>query len=138
MTCFNCKSPDHFAKDCPEPNKMQQPQSNNRQNSSIKSAIEALAQTLKSILSNQNSNGYSKSKQPFHHNRANPHAKPSFKPNDRPHDNKSQCFKDSSKYQKQTAHTNAIQDYEAMYLDMCENFRAKIPASKPIPLFPLG
>ena len=117
---------------------MQQPQSNNRQNSSIESAIEALTQTLKSLLSNQNAHGYSKPKQPFHHNKANPHAKPSFKPTYRPHDNKGQCFKDNSKYQKQTAHTNAIEDYEAMYLDMCENFRAKIPASKPIPLFPFG
>ena len=62
LTCFNCKSPDHFVKDCPEPNKMQQPQSNNRQNSSIESAIEALTQTLKSLLSNQNSHGYSKPK----------------------------------------------------------------------------
>ena len=117
---------------------MQQPQSNNKQNSSIESAIEALTQTLKSLLSNQNSHGYSKPKQPFHHNKANPHAKPSFKPTYRPHDNKGQCFKDNSKYQKQTAHTNAIEDYDAMYLDMCENFRAKIPASKPIPLFPFG
>ena len=41
LTCFNCKYPDHFTKDCPEPNKMQQPQSNNRQNNSIESAIEA-------------------------------------------------------------------------------------------------
>ena len=31
-----------------------------------------------------------------------------------------------------------FEDLEAMYLDMCENFRAKIPASKPIPLFPFG
>ena len=30
LTYFNCKSPDHLVKDCPEPNKMQQPQSNNR------------------------------------------------------------------------------------------------------------
>ena len=115
MTCFNCKSPDHFVKDCPEPNKMQQPQRNNRQNSSIESAIEALTQTLKSLLSNQNSHGYSKPKQPFHHNRANPHAKPSFKPTYRPHDNKGQYFKDNSKYQKQTAHTNAIEDYEPQH-----------------------
>ena len=42
LTCFNCKSPDHLVKDCPEPNKMQQPQNNNRQNNSIESAIEAL------------------------------------------------------------------------------------------------
>ena len=25
LTCFNCKSPDHFVKYCPEPDKMQQP-----------------------------------------------------------------------------------------------------------------
>ena len=60
----------------------------------------------------------------------------------RPHDNKGQHFKDNSKYQKQTAHTNAIEDdeaqHEAMYLDMCENFRTKIPASKPIPIFSFG
>ena len=92
MACFNCKSPDHFVKDCPEPNKMQQPQSNNRQNSSIESSIEALTQTLKSLLSNQNFPGYSKPKQPFHHNRANPHAKPSFNPTYRPYDNKGQYF----------------------------------------------
>ena len=138
LTCLNCKSPDHLVKDCPEPNKMQQPQSNNRQNSSIESAIEAPTQTLKSLLSNQKSHGYSKPKQPFHHKRANLHAKPSFKPTYRPHDNKGQYFKNNSKYQKQTAHTNAIEDYEAMYLNMCENFRAKIPASKPIPLFSFG
>ena len=24
LTCFICKSPDHFVKDCPEPNKLQQ------------------------------------------------------------------------------------------------------------------
>ena len=48
LTCFDCKSPDHFVKDCPEPNKMQQPQSNNRQNSSMESVIEAPTQTLKS------------------------------------------------------------------------------------------
>ena len=123
LTCFNCKSPDHLVKDCPEPNKMQQPQSNNRQNNSIESAIEAATQTLKSLLSNQKSHGYSKPKQPFHHYRANPHAKPSFKPTYRPHDNKGQHSKNNSKYQKQTAHTNAIEDYEAMYLNMCENFR---------------
>ena len=29
-----------------------------------------------------------------------------------------------------------FEDLEAMYLDRCEIFRAKIPASKPIPLFP--
>ena len=33
LTCLNCKSPDLLVKDCPEPNKMQQPQSNNRKNS---------------------------------------------------------------------------------------------------------
>ena len=54
LTCLNCKSPDHFVKDCPEPTKMQQPQNNNRQNSSIESAIEAPTQTLKSLLSKQN------------------------------------------------------------------------------------
>ena len=99
LTCFNYKSPDHLAKDCPEPNKMQQPQSNNRQNSSIESAIEVPTQTLKNLLSNQNSHGYSKPKQQFHHKRANPHARPSFKPNYRPHDNKGQHFKNNSKYQ---------------------------------------
>ena len=31
-----------------------------------------------------------------------------------------------------------FEDLEAMYLDMCEIFRAKIPASKPMPLFPFG
>ena len=46
LTYFNCKSPDHLVKDCPEPNKMQQPQSNNRKYSSIESAIEAPTQTL--------------------------------------------------------------------------------------------
>ena len=39
LTCFNCRFPDHLVKDCPEPNKMQQPQSNNRQNNSKESAI---------------------------------------------------------------------------------------------------
>ena len=29
-------------------------------------------------------------------------------------------------------------DLEAMYLDMCKNFRTKIPARKPIPLFSFG
>ena len=137
LTCLNCKSPDHLAKDCPEPNKMQQPQSNNRKNSSIESAIEAPTQTLKSLLSNQKSHGYSKPKQPFH-KRVKPHAKPSFKSTYKPHDNRGQYFKNNSKYQKQTAHTNAIEDYEAMYFDMCENFKAKVPANKPIPLFSFG
>ena len=138
LTCLNSKSPDHLVKDCPEPNKMQQCQSNKRQNSSIESAIEAPTQTLKSLLSNQKSHSYSKPKQPFHHKRAKPHAKPSFKSTYRPHDNKGQHFKDNSKHQKQTTHTNAIEDYEAMYLYMCENFRAKVPDSKPIPLFSFG
>ena len=142
LTYFNCKSPDHLVKDCPEPNKMQQPQNNNRQNSSRESAIKAPTQTLKSLLSNQNSHGYSKPKQPFHHKRANPHAKPRSKPTNRPHDNKGQHFKDNSKYQKQTAHTSTIEDYivqhKAMYLNMCENFTAKIPNSKLIPLFSFG
>ena len=142
LTCFNCKSPDHFAKDCPEPNKMQQPQSNNRKNSSIESTIEAPTQTLKSLLRNQKSHSYSKPKQPFHHKRANPHVKPRSKPTYRPHNNKGQYFKNNSKYQKQTAHTSTIEDYvaqhKAMYLNMCENFRAKIPVSKPIPLFSFG
>ena len=138
LICLNCKSPDHFEKDCPEPNKLQQPQSNNRQNNSIESAIEAPTQTLNSLLSNKNSHGYSKPKQTFHHNRANPHAKPSFRPTYRAHDNKGQYFKDNSKYQKQTTHTNAIEDYEAMYLDMCENFWEKILVGKPIPLFSFG
>ena len=137
LTYFNCKSPDHLVKDCPEPNKMQQPQSNNRKNSSMESAIEAPTQTLKSLFSKQKSHGNSKPKQPFNHKRANPHAKPSFKPTYRPHNNKGQYFKNNSKYQKQTAHTNAIENYEAMYLNMCENFRAKIPKGKPIPLFSL-
>ena len=83
-------------------------------------SIEAFSQILENFLSNQNSHGYSKPKQPFHHNKANPHAKPSFKPTYRPHDNKGQYFKDNSKYQKQTAHTNAIEDYEAQHeLDCC-------------------
>ena len=90
--CLNCKYPDHLVKDCPEPNKMQQPQSNNRQNSSIESAIEAPTQTLKSLLSNQKSHGYSKPKQPFHHKRAKAHARPNFKPTHRPHNNKGQYF----------------------------------------------
>ena len=70
LSCLNCKSFDHLVKDCPEPNKMQQPQNNNRQNRSIESAIEAPTQTLKSLLSNQKSHGYSKPKQPFHHKKA--------------------------------------------------------------------
>ena len=138
LTYFNYKSPDHLVKDCPEPNKMQQPQSNNRQDNSIESAIEAPTQTLKSLLSNQKSHGYSKPKQPFHHKRANPHSKPSFKPTYRPHNNKGQYFKNNSRYQKQTTHTNAIEDYKAMYLNMCENFGAKIPDGKPLPIFPFG
>ena len=142
MTSFNCKSPDHLVKDCPEPNKMQQPQNNNRQNSSIESAIEAPTQTLKSLLSNQKSHGYSKPKQPPHHKRAKYHAKPSFKPTYRLHDNKGQYLKNNSKYQKQAAHTSTIEDcaaqHKAMYLNMCEHFRAKIPASKPITLFSFG
>ena len=136
--CLNCKYPDHLVKDCPEPNKMQQPQSNNRQNSSIESAIEAPTQTLKSLLSNQKSHGYSKPKQPFHHKRAKPHARPSFKPTHRPNDNKGQYFNNNSKYQKQTTHTNPIEDYEAMYLNMCKNFRTEILPRKPIPLFSFG
>ena len=112
-----------MVKDCPEPNTMQQPQSNNRQKSSIESAIEAPTQTLKSLLSNQKSYDYSKPKQPFHHKRAKPHARPSFKPTYRPHDNKDQYFNNNSKYQKQTTHPDAIEDYETMYLNMCENFR---------------
>ena len=138
LTCLNCKSPDHLVKDCPEPNKMVQPQNNNRQNNSIGNAIEAPTQTLKSLLSNQYSLGYSKPKQPFHYKRAKPHTRPSFKPTYRTHNNKGQYFQNNSKYQKQTAHTNAIEDYEAMYLNMCENFRAKIPDSKPIPIFSFG
>ena len=138
LTYFNYKSPDHLVKDCPEPNKMQQPQSNNRQDNSIESVIEAPTQTLKSLLSNQKSHGYSKPKQPFHHKRANPHSKPSFKPTYRPHNNKGQYFKNNSRYQKQTTHTNAIEDYKAMYLNMCENFGAKIPDGKPLPIFPFG
>ena len=99
---------------------MPQPQSNNRQNSSMESLMEALTQVFKSFSGNQNSHGYSKSKQPSHHNRANPHAKPSFKPTYRPNDNKGQYSKDNSNYQKQTAHTNAIEDYEAQHeLDCC-------------------
>ena len=125
LTCLNCKSPDHLVKDCPEPNNVQQPQSNNRKNSSIESAIKVPTQTLKSLLSNQKSHGYSKPKQPLHHKRANPHAKPSFKPTYRPHDNKDQHFKDNSKYQKQIAHTNVIEDYEAMYLNMCNNLEQR-------------
>ena len=120
LTCFNCKSPDHFAKDCPGPNKMQQPQSNNRQNISKESVIEACSQILERVLSNQNHHAYSKPKQPFPYNKANPHAKPSFKPTYRPHDNKGHYFKDNSKYQKQTTHTNAIEDYEPQHeLDCC-------------------
>ena len=120
LTCFNCKFPDHFAKDCPELNKMQQHQSNNRQNISKESVIEACSQILERVLSNQNHHGYSKPKQPFHYNKANPHAKPSFKPTYRPHDNKGHYFKDNSKYQKQTTHTNAIEDYEPQHeLDCC-------------------
>ena len=69
----------------------------------------------------------------FNHKRANPHARPSFKLTCRPRNNEGQYFKNNSKYQKQTTHTNAIEDYEAMYLNMCENFRAKISDSKPIP-----
>ena len=141
LTCLNCKYPDHMVKDCPEPNTMQQPQSNNRQNNSIESAIEAPKQTLKSLLSNQKSHAYSKPKQPFHHKRAKPHARPSFKPTYRPHDNKDQYFNNNSKYHKQTAHTNTIEDYaakhKATYLNMGE-IRARIPARKPIPLFSFG
>ena len=84
---------------------MQQPQSNNRQNSSIERTIEAPTQTLKSLLSNQKSHGYSKPKQPYHYKRANPHAKSSFKPTYGTHENKGQQFKNNRKYQKQTAHT---------------------------------
>ena len=141
LTCLNCKYPDHLVEDCPEPNKMQQPQSNNRKNSSIESAIEAPTQTLKTLLSNQKSHGYSKPKQPFHHKRVKPHARPSFKPTCGTHDNKGQQFTNNRKYQKQTAHTNTIEDYaakhKAMYLNMGE-IRARIPARKPIPLFSFG
>ena len=141
LTCLNCKSPDQLVKGCLEPNKMQQPQNNNRQNSSIECAIEATTQTIKNILSNQKSHGYSKPKQPFHHKRVKPHARASFKPTYGTHDNKGQHFKNNRKYQKQTAHTNTIEDYaaqhKAMYLNMCE-IRAKIPARKPIPLFSFG
>ena len=94
---------------------MQKPQSHNRQNNSIEIAIEAPTQTLKSPLSNQNSHGYSKPTQPFHYKRAKPHARPSFKPTYRPHDNKGQYFKNNSKYQKQTAYNNGIENYEAQY-----------------------
>ena len=142
LTYLNCKSINHLVKDCPEPNKMQQPQSNNRQNNSIESAIEAPTQTLKSLLNNKKYHGYSKPKQPFHHKRAKPHARPIFKPTYRPHDNKGQQSKDNNKYQKQTAHTSTIEDYaaqhKAMYLTMCKKFTAKIPTSKPIPLFSFG
>ena len=138
LTCLSYKYPGHMVRDCPEPKTMQQPQSNNRQNSSIETAIEAPTQTLKS---NQKSHGYSKPKQPFNHKRANPHSRPSFKPTYRPHDNKGQQFKNNRKYQKQTAHTNTIEDYaakhKAMYLNMGE-IRARIPARKPIPLFSFG
>ena len=75
-----------------------------------------------------------KPKQPFHHKRAKPHARPSFKPDlDRPHDIKVQYFTNNSKYQKQTGQTNVI---EAMYLDMFEHFRSKIPVSKPMTPIP--
>ena len=74
-----------------------------------------MTQTLKSLLSNQTSHGYNKPKQLFHHNRANPQAKPNFKPAYRSNDNRSQYFKDNSKYQKQSAHTNAIEDYESQH-----------------------
>ena len=141
LTCLNCKYPDHLVEDCPEPNKMQQPQSNNRKNSSIESTIEAPTQTLKSLLSNQKFHGYSKPKQPYHYKRANPHAKSSFKPTYGTHDNKGQQFKNNRKYQKQTAHTNTIEDYAAKHKDMNLNMgeiRARIPARKPIPLFSFG
>ena len=139
LTYFNCKFPDHLVKDCPEPNKMQQPQSNKRQNNSIESAIKAPTQTLKSLLSNQNSHGYSKPKQPFHHKRAKHHAKPRSKPTNRPHDNKGQHFKDNSRYQKQTAHTSTIENYEAqhkaMYLNMCEILQQKFLLINQYPYF---
>ena len=110
LTCFNGKSQDHLVKDCLEPNKMQQPQSNKRQNNSIPIGSEACTVTLKSLLSNLKCHSYSKPKQLFHHKRVNPHARPNFEPTYRPHNNKGQCFKNNSRYQKQTAHTNAIDD----------------------------
>ena len=120
LTCFNCKSPDHFVKDCPELNKMPQPQSNNRQNNSMESLMEALTCFQKLLRQSETPHGYSKSKQPCHHNRANPHAKPIFKPTYRPNDNKGQHSKDNSNYQKQTANTNAIENCEAQHeLDCC-------------------
>ena len=80
--------------------------------------VKRLNQKVPKHSRNQNSHGYSKPEQPFHHNKANSHTKPSFKPTYRPHDNKGQHFKDNSKYQKQTAHTNAIEDYESQQEDL--------------------
>ena len=71
MTCSNCKSPDHLIRDCPEPNNRQQTQSHNRQNNPLENTIEIITQALKSLLSNQNTHGHNKPKQPFYHNRTN-------------------------------------------------------------------
>ena len=65
------------------------------------------------------------------------------KPTYRPHDNKRPTLQRAiANIKRQTAHNNGIENYEAqhkaMYLNMCENFTAKIPANKPIPLFSFG
>ena len=115
MTCFNCKSPDHLIRDCPEPNNRQQSQSHNRQNNPLENTIEIITQALKSLLNNQNTHGHNKPKQPFYHNRTNPQAKPNFRPNNRFQDNRNQYPKDKGKYQRQFTHTNAVEEHEPLH-----------------------
>ena len=114
MIYFNCKSPDHLIRDCPEPNNRQQGQGHNRQTSPLENTIGMITQALKSLLDNQNTHDYSKPKQPFH-NRSNPHPKPHFKPNNRFHDNRNQYPKDKGKYQRQFTHTNAVEEHEPLH-----------------------
>ena len=124
LTCFNCNSPEHFVKDCPEPNKMHQRQSHNnynshnsqnRQSHPLESTLKDLLDKMNRLLDNQRPNNYNgqnnyKPKQPHQGNKQSYQGKPNYKYDQRNNGHQKQI---KPKYQRQHAHTNAIEEYES-------------------------
>ena len=119
QVCFNCKSPDHFIRECPEEKK--QIPGNNRPLTKVDEALELLKEAFKSLGNNQATHGFNRPNQHSHSSRFNPQAKPSHKPPFKPQYNRGKTFKENSQYQRPTVNTNAIEDFEPQHeSDYCD------------------
>ena len=143
LTCFNCNSPEHFVKDCPEPNKMHQRQSHNHYNSysnhnshgnhnsysnnynshnsqnkqshPLESSLKDLLEKMNRLLGNQRPNNHNGHS---HYKAKQPHQSNKHNYQGKPNykfDQRNNGHQKQFKpnYQRQQAHTNAIEEYES-------------------------